>query len=385
MHEARVLSPESIPASGPRPGNRQPALTGELLARAIELASPPKKGDYTRQLSDGLLDLSEPTWDSPRAAASKPVEEKAGRPSPRFVDDAQAAGLRFTFDNGQTSRHLLPETMSGGVALLDFDGDGWLDVYCVQGGDLFAGTASEATANHAPGDRLFRNRGDGTFEDVTESSRIAAFAWGRGYGHGRRGRRLRQRRPTRPVRDPARDLCVVPQPRRRDVRGCDRSVGLAGRPRQPDLGGVRRPRQRWRPRPVRLPLHALGHQESGDLPERPRRVFLLRPEQGRAGSRPRLPQRRRPVRRRHRGLGDGRDGRARAGRRRRRPRRRRADRPLRRQRRHGQLPLPQPGRVPVRGRRARGGRRGQCLRAATRPGWASRAATSTATAGPTCW
>ncbi len=184
VHEARVLSPESIPASGPRPGNRQPALTGELLARAIELASPPKKGDYTRQLSDGLLDLSEPTWDSPRAAASKPVEEKAGRPSPRFVDDAQAAGLRFTFDNGQTSRHLLPETMSGGVALLDFDGDGWLDVYCVQGGDLFAGTASEATANHAPGDRLFRNRRDGTFEDVTESSRIAAFARGRGYGLG---------------------------------------------------------------------------------------------------------------------------------------------------------------------------------------------------------
>ncbi len=93
-------------------------------------------------------------------------------------------GLRFTFDNGQTVRHLLPETMSGGVALLDFDGDGWLDVYCVQGGSLSLGSGSEPAGTLTPGDRLFRNRGNGTFEDRTESSRIAAIAWGRGYGLG---------------------------------------------------------------------------------------------------------------------------------------------------------------------------------------------------------
>ncbi len=102
--------------------------------------------------------------------------------TPRFLDDAEARGLRFIFDNGQTREHQLPETMSGGVGLFDYDGDGWLDVYCVQGGRLDH-RASASTPGTAPdGDRLFRNRGDGTFEDATVASGIAKIAWGRGYG-----------------------------------------------------------------------------------------------------------------------------------------------------------------------------------------------------------
>ena len=71
----------------------------------------------------------------------------------------------------------MPETMSGGVGLLDYDGDGWLDVYAVQGGKFPPSADAPNT-----GDRLFRNKGNGTFEDVTERSRIAAMP--RGYGHG---------------------------------------------------------------------------------------------------------------------------------------------------------------------------------------------------------
>jgi hypothetical protein len=87
---------------------------------------------------------------------------------------------------------MLPETMSGGVGLLDYNGDGWLDVYVVQGGPfpppVPAVPASQAVSHCArdacarPGDRLFANRGDGTFTDVTAASGIASFP--PGYGHG---------------------------------------------------------------------------------------------------------------------------------------------------------------------------------------------------------
>jgi enediyne biosynthesis protein E4 len=95
-----------------------------------------------------------------------------------FADDAESAGLRFVHDNGHRKRNPPPpEAMCGGVALLDFDRDGWLDVYVVQGGP-FPPLDSETNQ----GDRLFRNRGDGTFEDVSEKTGIASFPGG--YGHG---------------------------------------------------------------------------------------------------------------------------------------------------------------------------------------------------------
>ncbi len=122
---------------------------------------------------------------------STPVTNKASlRPAPApsavrtptavaFRDDARDAGLNFTYDNGETPQHPIPETVGGGVAVLDYDGDGWLDVYLVQGGP-FPPMPGSAGAQH--GDRLFRNRRDGTFEDVTDVAGIGRI--GRGYAFG---------------------------------------------------------------------------------------------------------------------------------------------------------------------------------------------------------
>jgi tetratricopeptide (TPR) repeat protein len=131
---------------------------------------------------------------SRRAAGSD--RDAASSPPLDFTDDAEAAGLRFAFRNGRTPMWLLPETLSGGVGLLDVDGDGWLDVYCIQGGSLNAADAvvagpgqpsggpATSPGDPEPGDRLFRNQGDGTFGDVTRQSGIEQLARRWGYGMG---------------------------------------------------------------------------------------------------------------------------------------------------------------------------------------------------------
>ncbi len=98
-----------------------------------------------------------------------------------FTDDAEAVGLRFVYDNAQTPFHQLPEPFGGGLALLDYDGDGWLDVYCVQGGPFTPAAQLESSSPNS-GDRLFHNRGDGHFEDVTDAAGIGHLP--RGHGHG---------------------------------------------------------------------------------------------------------------------------------------------------------------------------------------------------------
>ena len=107
-----------------------------------------------------------------------------------FTDQADATGLRFVHFNGMSGGFYQPEIMGPGVGLLDYDNDGDLDVYLVQGELLDDGVPIIPLPNdQQPGDRLFRNDLDlspeGTphllFTDVTEESGLAAA---RGYGIG---------------------------------------------------------------------------------------------------------------------------------------------------------------------------------------------------------
>jgi enediyne biosynthesis protein E4 len=91
-----------------------------------------------------------------------------GPPDPppiAFRDMASEVGVAFRFDDGSRGRHDLPEIMSGGVALIDFDADGDLDVYLCNGGPI---VASDGRLD--PPCRLFRNDGGWRFVDVTEGS-----------------------------------------------------------------------------------------------------------------------------------------------------------------------------------------------------------------------
>lgn len=93
-----------------------------------------------------------------------------------FEEIAARAGLRFRADSCPTPNKNQPETMLAGVALLDYDRDGWLDVYFVNG------AAIPSLVKNSPRyfNRLFRNNGDLTFTDVTGK----AGAAGSGYGMG---------------------------------------------------------------------------------------------------------------------------------------------------------------------------------------------------------
>jgi len=97
-----------------------------------------------------------------------------------FTDVTESAGIRFRHFNGATGKKLLPETMGSGVAVLDFDRDGKPDLLFVNS------CAWPGCPKPEGGSRLclYRNKGDGTFEDVTAAAGLALTIYGMGVAVG---------------------------------------------------------------------------------------------------------------------------------------------------------------------------------------------------------
>ncbi len=94
-----------------------------------------------------------------------------------FEDVAAKAGLSsFHHREGTPEKRFILETLGSGVGLLDFDGDGWLDIYLVNG-STYDAMAEKGVPPHAA---LFRNNHDGTFTDVTAKAGVANDRWGVG-------------------------------------------------------------------------------------------------------------------------------------------------------------------------------------------------------------
>ncbi len=94
-----------------------------------------------------------------------------------FQDVAAAAGLtRWHHTAGTPEKRLIVEAKGPGVCLLDYDNDGWLDIYLVNG-STYDALAGKATPPHAA---LFHNNHDGTFTDVTQKAGVANDRWGFG-------------------------------------------------------------------------------------------------------------------------------------------------------------------------------------------------------------
>jgi tetratricopeptide (TPR) repeat protein len=93
----------------------------------------------------------------------------------QFTDVTAAAGVVFRHEAGATGKKWYPETMGAGGGFFDYDGDGWVDILLVNGRQ-WPGERQEPE----PTMRLYRNRGDGTFEDVTQRAGLAIPLYGMG-------------------------------------------------------------------------------------------------------------------------------------------------------------------------------------------------------------
>jgi hypothetical protein len=140
-----------------------------------------------RLLLSAFLAISASIGCGPADSSTVPQPQREAAAQPWFVDRAAEAHLPFVHFNGMSGQLLYAEIIGSGVALFDYDNDGDLDVFLVQGQGLDS-RQPVFPPPHEPGGRLFRNdlvvHPDGTreltFTDVTSESGIAA----RGYGMG---------------------------------------------------------------------------------------------------------------------------------------------------------------------------------------------------------
>ena len=114
--------------------------------------------------------------DSRLRVIAQAVPARPAPPAIHMVNGARAAGLNFVLRNSAAGRKYQVETLPGGLGVIDFDGDGWPDLFCTNGASL------PELAKSGPDywNRLYRNNRDGTFSDVTEKAGLQ----GQGYSMG---------------------------------------------------------------------------------------------------------------------------------------------------------------------------------------------------------
>ena len=106
---------------------------------------------------------------------SRPISSKAATSGARFTDVTGAADIDFHLTCGSTDKQYIMDSMCGGVAVFDFDNDGWMDIYFSDGSTL-----ADLKSGKCHTGKLYRNNHDGTFTDVSAKAGLRRCGWGFG-------------------------------------------------------------------------------------------------------------------------------------------------------------------------------------------------------------
>jgi enediyne biosynthesis protein E4 len=118
-------------------------------------------------------------WRAAAAGAQAAARVSSGA-GPAFIDmPADKTGITWVHENAMSAQRYLPETCGAGCALIDFDNDGWMDLYFVNSGPSDFFTPKTPLRN-----ALYRNNRDGTFTDVTEKAGVPGGTFGMGVAAG---------------------------------------------------------------------------------------------------------------------------------------------------------------------------------------------------------
>ena len=129
--------------------------------------------DFLRYLAGSAAAVSVPPYF--RTPFPSDAQDKPGLDFPFSEISASTSGISFVHTSGKSPQKFLPESTGPGCAFLDFDNDGWMDIYLVNSGPCDFWTPPAPLRN-----ALYRNNRDGTFTDVT----VKAGVPGGGYGMG---------------------------------------------------------------------------------------------------------------------------------------------------------------------------------------------------------
>ncbi len=168
----------------PAEGSRQP--DGEdRIRRALRASLVVAAGIAVATAAAVWLSSRKPADDAPTehrpAGPDAPRNDASSRlPTLAFTDTTRDAGIDFVHETGAYGERLLPETMGGGVAFLDYDNDGDPDLLLVNSATWPWRPRSATTATS----KLYRNRGDGTFEDVSKATGMDIVLYGMGVATG---------------------------------------------------------------------------------------------------------------------------------------------------------------------------------------------------------